>query len=481
MRIARPKSVLGLILVGFALVALPLIVGILRAANYVESLTARNEQLVLQGLHVGRTTEELTEQITDLERNARQYQALGDTDLLSLYEERHTRFLLSLRTLDALDVDDRFAAPLDHLREEGNGLFEVVRTDAPGSPSFEAALVRYGILRDLAYEIAAGSTRFVDGQLEELQLEGERARRSLFWQSATLIPMALILVVVFTTLIARPIRQVARAIHRLGEGNLATPISITGPPDLTDVGDELDWLRRRLYALEQEKNSFLRQMSHELKTPLASIREGAELLVDGTLGRLDDTQVEVVDILRDSAKELEQLIENLLSFSAWQESKSQLNLSELDVGRLCESVLQNHRLGVVRKQLVVHKSIAPVVIDGDRDKLRMTLDNIVSNAVKYSPPHGTIEIDVDSQQDLAVIEVGDGGPGVSAQDRAHIFDPFYQGSTSQGARQRGTGIGLTVARECVEAHGGSIELVDQGTTGARFRICIPKVRNARAA
>ena len=125
----------------------------------------------------------------------------------------------------------------------------------------------------------------------------------------------------------RPIRQIDSAISQLGKGTFSKAIAVRGPTDLVDLGRQLEWLRMRLLELAQERNRFLRHMSHELKTPLASIREGTELLMDGAVGELDSAQREVTTILRDNGIKLQQLIENLLSFSAWQARHSGLEIS----------------------------------------------------------------------------------------------------------------------------------------------------------
>ena len=108
----------------------------------------------------------------------------------------------------------------------------------------------------------------------------------------------MILVLIFTILVARPIRQIDRAIGQLGESGFSKPIEVEGPTDLRRLGRQLEWLRIRLLELAQEKNKFLRHMSHELKTPLANIREGTELLLDGSVGDLEGSQREVTGILR---------------------------------------------------------------------------------------------------------------------------------------------------------------------------------------
>ena len=121
-------------------------------------------------------------------------------------------------------------------------------------------------------------------RLETLQENTRSAQQELAWLSAALIPGTLVLVGLFLLLVGRPMRQIDRAIRELGEGDFSRPITVSGPNDIETLGRQLEWLRHRLKESTDEKNKFLRHMSHELKTPLANIREGTELLLDGSVG-----------------------------------------------------------------------------------------------------------------------------------------------------------------------------------------------------
>ena len=126
----------------------------------------------------------------------------------------------------------------------------------------------------------------IDRELKAVQAETVATREQLFWQTVALIPLSIGLALAFALLVGKPIRAIDSAINDLGYGRLDKPIEIRGPSDLQSLGRQIEWLRRRLIDVTDERERFLRHMSHELKTPLASIREGAELLLDGTHGPL---------------------------------------------------------------------------------------------------------------------------------------------------------------------------------------------------
>ena len=287
------------------------------------------------------------------------------------------------------------------------------------------------------------------------------------------IPLAVFAIVVLTFGVGRPLRRVDRAISELGRGNLAHPISVSGPKDIERLGRQLEWLRGRLLDFAAERNRFLRHMSHELKTPLANIREGTELLMDGAVGELDGNQREVTGILRENGLKLQRLIENLLSFSAWQTSSVGLETSEFRLRPLVKQVLENQQLTLLGQRVRLEVKIEDVTLTADRGKLRLILDNLLSNAIKYSPKGGAIYLSAQADGEQLLMDVADAGPGIPYDERAHIFEAFYTGKAARGTSVKGTGIGLSVVLEFVAAHGGTVQIVDGQFPGAHFRITMP--------
>ena len=470
---SRPKSVLGLVLLGFSLVAIPPIVAAVRAVTYVNELSSRSEELVVKGLRLTAEGELLGEQLTAMERNARQYQVLGDDSLLPLYDDKQERFMSSLHILEALNEDQSVAQHLARMKSDSQVIAVALRQHPPPSPQMKEALDMFPGLNDLSSQVTVQSRSFINKQLEGLREAASSARHSLAWQATALIAGTVILALFFTRLIVKPIRQTAFAIRQLGESGFDRPVTVDGPPELASLGRELDWLRRRLNALEQEKNKFLRHMSHELKTPLASIREGTELLMDGSVGELTNTQQEVASILRNNSLQLQNLIENLLNFSARTTAENRINPARFKISKVINDLRDNHQLSLVGKRLKLEARGKDYETVADEDRIRTALDNLLSNAIKFSPEGGVIRLLVKNSNTDIVIEVSDEGSGVAEEDREFVFEPFYQGKESGDSHVRGTGLGLSVARDCVQAHGGRIELVDS-TTGACFRISVPK-------
>ena len=474
MRWPRPKSLNSLMLTGFALVSAPLLLAVVIGAAKVRHLSAESAALVRTGVEATHYSQQLFQEIASLERGTRLYQVLNDPTLLEVYRDSRERLLVTLTNIEEVADDPVRQTHVQALRAGLRRIDAALLAIAPASPeTMRAAVEAIAPMWDAAFQLSNATGDQIETGLSRIQASTEETERYLFWLSAGLILMTALLVGVFTYVLMRPIRQIDQAISQLGKGTFSKAIAVRGPTDLVDLGRQLEWLRVRLLELAQERNRFLRHMSHELKTPLANIREGTELLMDGAVGELDSSQREVTAILRDNGIKLQQLIENLLSFSAWQARHSGLEISEFRLRPMVKSVLETHQLTLLAQRVHLELKVEDIELRADRAKLKLILDNLLSNALKYSPRGGTIYIHAKTDEDVLILDVGDTGPGISVDERSAIFQAFYSGSAPVAGHLKGTGIGLSVVNEFVQAHGGSIEIIDGVFPGAHFRIRLP--------
>ncbi len=460
-------------LLGLALIAGPLLVAVIDAAIQLRSLSRASETLVQEGVQTARLTQSLFADINSLQRTVRLYQVMKEAVLLNTYRINDQN-LTNTRTQLAhlLDTEPTRRA-LNDFAAMHDEIARAVISTPPESAPFASILARMDRLNDLANAIAASGNRQIDARLDGLRQQTASTQRRLFWQSALLAPLTLIAILALTLSIGRPLRAIDRAISELGRGTFSRSIEVSGPRDLERLGAQLEWLRLRLLDLAQERNRFLRHMSHELKTPLANIREGAELLMDGAVGPMDNAQREVVAILRDNGIKLHRLIENLLSFSAWQKESVGLELSDFRIRPLVKQVIESQQLTVVSQRVRLEVKVDDLILRADRGKVRLIIENLLSNAIKYSPKGGTVYLHGSKQDTQLVVDVADSGAGIPPDERARVFEAFYTGRPPAGVQVKGTGIGLSVVLEFVNAHGGTIEYVDGEFPGAHFRIRMP--------
>lgn len=472
MRIAYPKSFLKLLLLGFLLIMLPLVFAFSNAMIHLDRLADKSRSTVAQAVQATRTSRVLVEQLSLMERSARQYFVLQDTLLLENYTLAHEKFLTAIRQLLALPLSQDQQHAIRQLSERETKVYQDLMAQQPESEQPQDVVEQFVALSEQAQQILAENNRLIDRESASLAETADRTQKMMLKQTLILLPVALLVAGIITFLVARPIRRMDAAIRRLGEGKYNEPISIDGPGDIRTLGERLDWLRAQLLELDQQQQRFLRHVSHELKTPLTAIREGSELLGDEVGGPLSPQQKEITGILRENTLRLQRMIENLLSYTAIKFKKPELKLGNVNLMQLLEKIITSYALTLSNKEIKIVREFENVAVFGDEEKIHTIIDNLFSNAIKYSPPSGSITLRIRQVASYAVIEVRDEGPGISAGDKARIFDPFYRGDGVYESLVSGSGLGLSIVKEYTEAHGGEISLLPS-RSGAHFRIRLP--------
>ena len=481
-RIKHPKSLPMLILYGFGVVSLPLIGALIYGAVNMERLADQSQDAVHQAVRAIEHSNRVMEHISTMERLGRQYLVLQDPALLKAYRQAHQRFLDTATNLKGLPLDNGQYLLVSELLRAERALFDHIRQAPPTPANQDAVVAAFAGLIAKGEQLMHRSNSLINREVDILRRDAAHDQRILFWLAASLIPLSLASAAVFTVLIARPIRQLDRAIRQMGEGDFKRDVRVSGPQDLKYVGELLDWLRQRLGELEQEKTRFLRHISHELKTPLTAIREGSELLDERSVGELNHEQSEIIRIIRRSSGQLQRLIENLLNFSTVQVGSHALNLDRVDLRALVREVVESHKPAILAKGLALETDLDEILITADEEKLKTVVDNLLSNSVKFSPNGGRLLVAAKRQGSEAILDVIDSGPGIRGEDSQRVFDAFFQGPDKGEGFVKGSGLGLSITREYVTAHEGSIRVIsndDHG--GGHLRVALPVGEGQEAA
>jgi two-component system sensor histidine kinase GlrK len=482
-----PRSFLGLLLAGFTLVMLPLVGALAYSAWNTERLATQSRSAVYNAAQAARASRSLVDRISSIERVAQQMTVVDHAGLAVDYARVHRSFRQLGDEIAQLPLDAAQMAALDRTMAEEQALYDMLTGQPRPKPGTKAVAARIDRLIDSAREVLAINNRIVDREVERLRAKAEKVQRGLIVLVIFSTAVALTIALALLRYIARPISEIDGAIRQLGGADFSRPITVRGPEDLRYLGRRLDWLRRRLEEFETQKNRFLRHVSHELKTPLTALREGAELLYDQVAGPLQPTQRQVVSIMRDNSVKLQRLIEELLDYQRALHAAASLEVKPILLDELVAGAAREHELAAQAKGVSLRIDAQPAMLEADPEKLRSILDNLISNAVKFTPPGGTIavraRVGTGNEAGMAMIEVMDSGPGVPAEERESIFNLFFRGrSRADGVGMRGaikgSGLGLAIARELVEAHGGQIAVVADGG-GGHFRVTLPR-RSARA-
>jgi two-component system, NtrC family, sensor histidine kinase GlrK len=467
----RASTSRQLILTGFFLLAALLIVGQISAITSVDRLARQGRSWIYEAATTLHLSQLLTAEVTSVERAARQYQIVRDRALFQVYVERHQRLQQSIERLAAQPLSASQRERLATLQSEELRLFTALTGDR-WTDDGRSAVESFAAIDGLSRAILSESGTLLGEAVERIQQTAASTKGQLVIQAVGLIPAALLLAGIYSVLINRPIRQMANAIRSLGNGKFLEPLRVTGPRDLEELGKQLDWLRLRLRGLEQHKVTILRNISHELKTPLAAIREGVELLNDEVPGMLNRQQGEIARILQANSVRLHKLIEDLINFSVAQAEDPFLNDRPVQLDRLLRRVLEEQRPLIATRRLRIRSDLAEATVIGDQEKLKSIFDNLLSNAIKYSPEGGEIHITLHRFDGKAVVDVRDEGPGIHDSERTKVFDAFYQGRAAAKGQIKGSGLGLSIAHAYTRLHKGTIEVVES-LQGAHLRVALP--------
>ncbi len=469
MMLYPPRSTLQLILYGFGAVALPLILSLGYAAISVDRMAEQSKHTLYQGVLAVQSTQTLGQLLITMERIARQHLILKDTALMEAYQRNHEKFQATAGQLFKLPLNPSDQAHISQLITAENALFIDISTET----NVANITSRFSALTDLSDTVQYNSNQLIDHELKLLKQTAGEAQNTLFRAAVGLVPLTLAFVGIFSFLISKPIRQLELAIRQLGSGKLNADIAISGPRDLRDLGHRLNWLSHRLSELEQQKTRFLQHISHELKTPLTAIREVGELLGENLAGPLNAQQSEIVRILRSNTIKLQSLIENLLNFSLKNDDVQTNKQPGVSLKKIINAAIDSHKPALLSKSINVHTDLHPIKLDADPERLFTVMDNLLSNAVKFSPRQTNITIKLFKQNQHAVISVADQGCGIAPEDSLRVFEPFQQISKPADSAVEGSGLGLSITKEYVNAHAGTIRVIDTGSEGAHIQVQLP--------
>ncbi len=456
-----------MLLAGFLLITLVIGAAAVQGLRVLEAFAVHSRNGAETALGLTTAAQQLAERTVDMERSARQYQVLGEDSLKARFVETRRDAEKALSSFAAVapstlgGVADTWRAAADDA--------ELALNSTDQESELREALDR---LHTINERLAIEARYWVGRQNASMLDTLEANRLRLAWQVMLAVSVAIALAGFFGWALVRPVKQIEDSIEQLGESQLDKAIEVEGPADLRQVGQRLDWLRQRLGELEADRVRMLRHVSHELKTPLAALREGVALLEDEVTGPLAEPQREVVGILRDNAHLLQGRIEDLLYFNAAVFDARRLHRSRIELPELLRRVADGQRLQAQSREVTIKLEGAAAVVEADAEKLAVAIGNLLANAISFSAPGSVVTLRARRVGPLVTIDCMDQGPGIDEADARRIFDPFFQGRRQPATPRQGSGVGLSIVREYVQAHGGRVTLLETDR-GAHFRIELP--------
>ena len=462
-----PRSFLRLIVLGNVLAVLPLLAAVGYASLTVDELAQRSEVTVRQASRAATLGYALQEDLTHMERILRQYEVLRDPSLLDEYVSERQEWRQSAEEYAGISLLANLAARVRDLRQREADAFQKLGANGEKLAQLKASLAKLRVDLD---PLLSDANRLIEAEREAFRQKAESLRARLIAAMLSALALTGLLVWFGRRMVARLWSRFERAVQALGESRLDRRIHLKGPEDMQQVGNRLEWLRKRMVALEKDRTRVMRHASHELKTPLATLREGASLLSEGIAGPLTPQQAKIAGIMQTNALRLQGLIDGMLRLQQASHARDKMEASPIRFDKLIEQALTTIQLAARNRKLRIMGSLAPLTIEGDAEALATLAGNLISNAVKFSPDGGVVQVNLAREGRDAVLDVIDDGPGISAEESERNFEPFYRGSAGKGVP--GAGLGLAIAREFALAHRGSLEVVER-ERGAHFRASLP--------
>jgi signal transduction histidine kinase len=297
-------------------------------------------------------------------------------------------------------------------------------------------------------------------------------------RNAILIEFIAIVVIFAVSMLAakwliHPFDKITEALNQAQEGYNTDPISVKDCLETEHIGDAFNRVLGRMKLLDDSRQEFVSNVSHELKTPLTSMKVLADSLISQQDTPIEVYQEFMVDIAAEIDRE-DKIITDLLSLVKMDRTSSDLNISEVDINALVELIMKRLRPIAQKSDVeLVYESIRPVTAAVDEVKLTLAISNLVENAIKYNKEHGWVKVTLDADHQFFTIEVADSGIGIPEDSLEHIYERFYRVDKSHSREIGGTGLGLAITRSAIIMHRGSIRATSEEGVGTVFTVRIP--------
>ena len=453
----RLSSLKQLVLLSFLVVVAPFGILIYYATDALVEQSAQGRVLAQQALEVTRRGQQLEQLAEDITRSARQYQVIPKPEIKQRLEQFIQEYKQQLMV-------HRFILPADSNHEAMTSLLDSIEsTSVPEGNSL------LSFTRSLNQQIDL----ILDQRLQALNETAQQTQTRLSTLAALLLAIEALLIMFFSLTITRPVKRVAARIRALGTGEEYSGAKVGGPDELIHIDQQLDWLTERLAEVENEKQRFLRHMSHELKTPLTTLREGSDLLADQITGKLNDSQMEIASLLQKNSRELQSLIEQLLDYSRLSQHEP-VNLQSVHLQSILSEAAEPYKLLLEQKGISIKFPETDALLYTDRAMLIRILSNLISNAALYGSESGRLNISVETDSEEVRIDIINDGPTIPKADLPYLFEPFYQGHNRRKGPVKGSGIGLSIVRDASDSIGARAELVLNINNRVGFRISLPQ-------
>ncbi len=300
---------------------------------------------------------------------------------------------------------------------------------------------------------------------------------SLEEKTFVIIMLVILLVCLFavwySNRLVRPFKKVSESIDHISEGSFDERITIDGYTEVINMAESVNKMINRVEQLESSRQEFVSNVSHELKTPITSIK----VLADSLLTQEDAPAELYREFMSDITEEIERenkIINDLLSLVKLDKTAGEMNISSVNINELLELTLKRLRPIASKRNIeLIFESFRPVIAEVDEVKLTLAISNLIENAIKYNFDDGWVRISLNADHKFFYVKVSDSGVGIPEDVQDHIFERFYRVDKARSRETGGTGLGLSITRNAILMHRGAIKVYSKEKEGTTFTVRVP--------
>ncbi|QRN82884.1 HAMP domain-containing protein [Chloroflexota bacterium] len=321
----------------------------------------------------------------------------------------------------------------------------------------------------VGYLIPDGGIADLPDDFDELLIE--RVNNASLLAAGISGGIAIVLALILSSLILRPVHGLTKAANQMAEGDLSQRVKVRGGGELASLGKSFNKMAVSLEDAEDRRQSMTADIAHELRNPLAIQRAHLEALQDGVY----PLTLENLALIGAQNHQLTRLVNDLRTLALVDAGELSLNMRNVDLNAMCKDLAARFQPQADGKKVGI-ESVCPsglMIALGDRERLQQILDNLMQNAMRYTPEGGMIEISLQRQGHSAIFAVHNNGPSIPNDVLEHLFERFYRGDKARDRASGGTGLGLAIARKLAEAHGGSLIGENHPAGGVVFKLVLP--------
>jgi len=308
-----------------------------------------------------------------------------------------------------------------------------------------------------------------------LQILREELIPPLFQAGLGAVVLALLLAIWMARWVTSPLRRMTKSTQALAAGK-REPIMVEGPSEVQELARSFNEMSSRVQATQQSQRDFVANVSHDLKTPLTSIQGFAQAILDGTASAPQELS-QAAGVIYSEADRMHRMVLDLLELARMDAGIADFKRQPVDLASLLRGLVEKLSPQARQAQVNLRVEIGPLTkLTGDEDRLVQAFANLVDNALKFTPANGEVVIRAGQAAGKVEISVSDTGPGIPTEDLPHIFDRFYQTDKSRSRERRGSGLGLSIASEIIQAHRGTISIRSLSGKGSTFTVTLPAAR-----